>query len=53
MNENRGLGSINSVLGDLFARKGWQKRLHMHSVFDFWNKAVVNRNIFNDRCIDL
>ncbi len=40
MNEKKGLGSINSVLGQLFARRGWQKRLHMHSVFDFWNKAV-------------
>ena len=44
MKENEGLIPVANLLGSLFQRKGWQTRLRMHTLFNFWDK-VVGREI--------
>ncbi|MDH4322351.1 MAG: DUF721 domain-containing protein [Desulfobulbaceae bacterium] len=32
--------NVGNLLGDLFARRNWQERFHMHALFSFWDEVV-------------
>ncbi len=40
MHKKRKINPIGGVLAGLFARRDWQRRIALHQVFLFWDKAV-------------